>query len=76
MFFRVYFYHPNFLIAIAVSLTLFFIVNLAILLGSALPLIFEKLNIDPAHTAAPFLATLMDILGVLVYCFIASKILG
>ncbi|MFH1643614.1 MAG: magnesium transporter [bacterium] len=76
MFFRVYFYHPNVFIAIAVSATLFFIVNLAILLGSALPLIFEKLNIDPAHTAAPFLATLMDILGVLIYCFIASKILG
>lgn len=76
MFFRVYYYHPNILIAIAVSSTLFFIVNLSILLGSALPLIFEKLNIDPAHTAAPFLATIMDILGVLIYCFIASKILG
>ncbi len=76
MFFRVYFYHPSILIATAVSLTLFFIVNLAILLGSALPLIFERLHIDPAHTAAPFLATIMDILGVLLYCFIASKLLG
>ncbi|MFH1831194.1 MAG: magnesium transporter [bacterium] len=60
--------------AIAVSLSLFFIVITAIMLGSIIPLMLEYFNIDPAHSAAPFLTTLMDILGILIYCFIFSRI--
>jgi magnesium transporter len=44
-------------------------------LGSMIPILLDYLNIDPAHSAAPFLATIMDILGVIIYCFICSKIL-
>lgn len=75
-FLRVYFTHHEFWSAIAISLSLFAIVITSMMVGTLIPLILERLNIDPAHSAAPFLATLMDILGVLIYCLISSKILG
>ncbi len=33
-----------------------------------MPFMLKRLNIDPAFSAGPFLATIMDILGVLIYC--------
>lgn len=75
-FFRVYFFKQDLLSAFAVSLALFFIVVTSMLLGTILPLLLERFNFDPAHSAAPFLATLMDILGVTIYCFIVNKVLG
>lgn len=75
-FFRVYFSHYDFISAIAISFALFLIVIVSIISGSLIPLILDRLNIDPAHSAAPFLATLMDILGVMIYCFVCSKIFG
>jgi magnesium transporter len=75
-FVRVYFSHHDLLSAIAISFSLFLIVIVSIISGSLIPLILDRFNIDPAHSAAPFLATLMDILGVIIYCFVCSKILG
>jgi len=73
---RIYFIHRDFISAIAISLSLFFIVITSMGLGTLLPLILERLGIDPAHSAAPFLATIMDILGMLIYCIICSRMLG
>lgn len=74
-FFRVYYFYHDVASALAINISLFFIVLMSMLLGAMIPIILERLNIDPAHSAAPFLATLMDILGVLIYCFICSRIL-
>lgn len=73
---RVYFSHYDLISAAAISLALFLIVIVSIISGSLIPLLLDRLNIDPAHSAAPFLATLMDILGVMIYCFVCSKIFG
>lgn len=73
---RVYFFIHDFMSAFAVSAALFLIIVVSMFLGALLPLLFERFDIDPAHSAAPFLATLMDIFGVLIYCFVVSKILG
>lgn len=73
---RVYFSCHNVLSSLAIVTSLFFIVITSMLLGSIIPLILERFDIDPAHSAAPFLSTLMDILGVLIYCFVCSKMLG
>jgi magnesium transporter len=75
-FLRVWIIYGNLLGSVAVSLSLAAIVFFAVLLGSCTPLIFHRLNIDPAFAAGPFLATLMDIIGLLVYCYISSFILG
>jgi magnesium transporter len=74
---RIYFTYPGNLVGtIAIGISLFLIINMSMLLGALIPFLLERLNFDPAHSAAPFLATLMDILGILIYCAVCSKILG
>lgn len=72
---RVWFMHGNLPAAIAISASLFCIVTASMFLGTLIPLTLHRLGIDPAHSAAPFLATLMDILGIVIYCSICSWIL-
>jgi len=58
----------------AVAITLGIIVMTAVILGSFIPLGLRKLKIDPAFSAGPFLATLMDIVGVAIYCIVIRMI--
>ena len=60
---------------IAISISLALIVFCASVLGSCIPFVLKRLRIDPAFAAGPFLATLMDILGIMLYCFISKLIL-
>jgi len=73
---RIYFTYHDLVSTIAISISLFLIVCMSMVLGTFIPFMLERLNIDPAHSAAPFLATLMDIIGILIYCAVCSKILG
>jgi magnesium transporter len=73
---RVFAFYGDVTGAFAVSLSLFIIVITSMIFGALMPIILKRLNLDPAHSAAPFISTSMDILGVLIYCFICSKILG
>jgi magnesium transporter len=61
--------------SIAVSCSLMAIVFFAILLGSTMPFILKRLGIDPAHSAGPILTTVIDVIGVLLYCIIGGFIL-
>ena len=72
---RVYWSYRDLLSAFVISISLFLVVMTSVSLGALIPILFERFDIDPAHTAAPFLATIMDILGVLIYCFVCSKFL-
>lgn len=59
----------------AISFSLALIVLVAVSLGSFIPLLLKRLNIDPAFSAGPFLATLMDILGILIFCYVTKLFL-
>ena len=59
---------------IAITASLYVIVTVSIVLGSALPLLLHRFRLDPAH-AGPVIQVIMDILGVLVTCAICSVIL-
>jgi magnesium transporter len=59
----------------AISASLGVIVIVSVMLGSLIPLILKRLNIDPAFSAGPFLATVMDILGILIYCYVTKLLL-
>src|SRR3989339_842051 len=72
---RVYAYHQFFWGSVVVSLSLGIIVFASVLFGSVLPVLLKRFNIDPAFSAGPFLATIMDILGIFIYCYIAYLIL-
>jgi magnesium transporter len=46
------------------------------LTGSTLPLLFNRLGFDPASASAPFVATLVDVSGIVIYFSAASLILS
>lgn len=74
-FIRAYLTAHNVLESFAISFSLSVIVLVSVIIGGCVPLLLKRLNIDPAFSAGPFLATLMDILGILIYCFITKLIL-
>jgi len=45
------------------------------LAGSMLPLLLKKLGLDPATSSAPFVATLVDVTGLIIYFSVALLIL-
>lgn len=75
-FIRVYISYYTFWHAFAVSVSLGAIVVVSVGLGSCIPLILKRFNMDPAHSAGPLLATLMDIVGLFMYCMISGWILS
>ncbi|PIQ86490.1 MAG: magnesium transporter [Candidatus Omnitrophica bacterium CG11_big_fil_rev_8_21_14_0_20_45_26] len=73
MFFHLYGEH-YLLVALAVSLSLAGVVMWGTLAGSMLPLILRRLGFDPASASAPFVATLVDVSGIMIY-FSASALI-
>ena len=51
------------------------VVLVGTLLGSVLPLLMKLIRTDPATSSAPFVATLCDICGLILYFLIATAIL-
>ena len=58
-----------------VPITLVLVVICGTLTGSVLPLVFEKLGWDPAMMSTPFVAGIVDILGILIYVNVAIYLL-
>ena len=73
-FIRVYITSRHLLGSIAVSSSLVVIVMSSIMIGSCIPIILRRIDVDPAYSAGPVLATLMDILGLLIYCRVSQQI--
>jgi magnesium transporter len=63
------------LLAMTVSISLFFTVIIAKTVGCVLPLVAKSLKIDPAIMAAPIITTIVDALSLLVYFTLATYIL-
>lgn len=71
---RAWFTTKNVLQSFSVAMTIGITVMVAVILGSLIPLGLKKLNMDPAFSAGPFLATLMDIVSVAIFCIIVYMI--
>ncbi len=63
-------------IALVVSLTLVITIIVAKIIGCSLPMIAKKLHMDPAVMASPFITTIVDVVSLLVYFWIASAMLN
>ncbi len=63
------------LLALTVGTALIGIVLWGTLAGSMLPLILRRIGVDPATSSAPFVATLVDVSGLIIYFSVASFIL-
>jgi magnesium transporter len=69
-------YGPHWpLLGVAVSLSLVGIVLWGTLSGSMLPFLLTRLGLDPATSSAPFVATLVDVTGLVIYFSVASLVL-
>lgn len=64
------------LVAFTVSLTLVFVVVFAKAVGSTLPMVAEKIGIDPAVMASPLISTITDAVSLLIYFTIATAVLN
>jgi len=64
-----------FLLATAVALSLIGVVMWGSLIGSILPFILRGLGFDPASASAPFVATLVDVTGLVIYFTVAAMVL-
>ncbi len=69
-------YGPHwFLLAVTVGIALVGIVLWGSLSGSMLPFILKRVGLDPATSSAPFVATLVDVSGLIIYFTVAAVIL-
>lgn len=64
------------MLGFTVGLSMIAGIVIATIVGSLLPIIFEKLGFDPALMSGPLLTTIMDITSLLIYFSIAIKMLG
>jgi magnesium transporter len=64
-----------FALAIVVSVSLVGVVTLGSIVGSMLPIVFRRLGFDPAVSSAPFIASMVDVIGLVIYFNIAIRVL-
>lgn len=77
LFLCTFFFFPDIYFLMILSISLFIIIVFATMLGASIPIILKKLNIDPAVATGPFVSTMNDIVGLLIYMtFITLFIFG
>jgi magnesium transporter len=67
---------PSPWLALILPITLILVVTCGTLVGSILPLVFARLGLDPALMSTPFVACIIDIVGILVYMNVALLMLS
>jgi len=72
---RGYFIEDSLNLAITVALAMVGVVTIATMLGALLPLIFKKMKLDPAVVSGPLIASVLDVVALLIYLEIAKRIL-
>lgn len=71
----IYFFHSNPLIGVVIGLSLFLSILFSTFLGTSLPYLFQKFEIDPAVASGPFVTTINDSTALIIYLGIASMAL-
>jgi len=62
--------------SIAISSSMILVIIVAALIGTSVPIILDKFGIDPAIATGPFITTGNDVIGILLFFYIAKIILG
>jgi len=65
-----------FLIGLTVAVSLVWIVVWGSIAGSMLPFLLRRLGLDPASASAPFVATIVDVTGLVIYFSVATWMLS
>jgi len=64
------------LVGVTVSVSLVWIVMWGAVAGSMLPFVLRRMGFDPASASAPFVATLVDVTGLMIYFSVATAVLS
>jgi magnesium transporter len=65
-----------FLIGLTVAVSLVWIVMWGAVAGAMLPFLLRRLGFDPASASAPFVSTLVDVTGLVIYFSVATALLS
>lgn len=68
--------YGQYLVGLAISISLVVVILFAALLGTLVPLFLHKNKIDPAIATGPFITTTNDVFGIMIYFGIARMVLG
>jgi magnesium transporter len=68
--------HYYMLVALTILLSLLGVVTFGTVTGSMLPFILRRCGLDPASASAPFVATLVDVTGLVIYFSVAKVVLS
>lgn len=63
-------------IALVLAIALIVVCTLATLIGALIPLFAQRFGVDPAVVSAPFITTIVDTVGLIIYFIVARAILG
>ncbi len=64
------------MIAVSVSTSIFLAISLAGVVGASIPIGLSRAGIDPAIATGPFVTTIVDVLGIIIYFTVARSLLG
>lgn len=76
IFMYIFFSRGNMNLTYSVSITLFIVILFASFFGTIIPLVLHRFKIDPALATGPFITTMNDILGLLIYLAIGQMFFG
>ncbi len=68
--------HGGLYLSIVVAIGMFANIATAAIIGTAVPLIFKRIGVDPAVASAPFITTTVDISGLFIYFSLVIMLLG
>lgn len=72
----IFFWKGNIFLGILVGIAILVTLTVATLSGALIPIVMDKLNIDPAVASGPFITTLNDITSVIIYFGLATAFMG
>lgn len=67
-----YFVYGDMNLTLSVSISLFIVILFASFFGTVIPLVLNKFKIDPALATGPFITTMNDVLGMMIYLMISG----
>ena len=68
----IFVFYGNAVLALIISLSMFITVSISTVIGTVIPVIINKFKIDPAVASGPFITTINDSIGLLIYFSIAT----
>ena len=63
-------------VTVSVSISLFAVVMFASIFGTLVPIMLDRVKIDPALATGPFITITNDVIGMLIYMYVASLFLA